>query len=171
LLKQRVVNFVLLLAASWLVMTFTHECGHILGSFASGATFMDFDLAPWRKPYSLHSPDPHPLVTLWAGPLCGVGAPVLFSAWIRKRWVWFLADFCLIANGGYLALAWVSGDRHLDTPRLLDAGANPATIVLYCIVTIGAGYVWFRSDCIHFLAPLSTPPDGGEPDDAYESPS
>ena len=136
-------------------MTFTHECGHIVGGMACGATLTDFDLVPWRMPYSLHSPDPHPLVTLWAGPLLGVAVPLIASSIIRKRWAWFIADFCVIANGGYLALAWLSGDRFLDTPRLLAAGAYPASIVVYCILTIGVGYVRFRSDCIHYLAPTT----------------
>lgn len=69
-----------------------------------------------------------------------------------RKLSWFVADFCLVANGGYLTLAWLSGDRFLDTPRLLDAGAEPATIVLYCLLTIGTGYVWFRSDCMHYLS-------------------
>ncbi|TWU51450.1 hypothetical protein [Rubripirellula reticaptiva] len=144
-------------------MTFTHECGHIIGGMTCGATLTDFDLAPWRMPYSLHSPDPHPLVTLWAGPILGIAVPISLAAIIRKRWAWFVADFCLIANGGYLALAWLSGDRFLDTPRLLDAGAHPVTIVIYCVLTIGAGYVWFRSDCTHYIAPTPKPQDGGEP--------
>ncbi|MEL7264973.1 MAG: hypothetical protein AAFP69_09250 [Planctomycetota bacterium] len=134
-------------------MTFTHELGHIIGGACCGATLTDFDLAPWRLPYSLHSPDPHPLVTLWAGPLLGVVVPVLAAVMIRRHWAWFIADFCLIANGGYLALAWLSGDRFLDTPRLLAAGAHPATITVYCVSTISLGYVWFRSDCIRFLTP------------------
>lgn len=134
-------------------MVITHECGHIIGGLASGATLTDYDLAPWRMPYSLHSPDPHPLITLWAGPILGVAVPIGFAAVSRQRWAWFIADFCLIANGGYLALAWISGDRFLDTPRLLAAGANPAAIVVYCGLTIGLGYVWFRSDCVHFLLP------------------
>lgn len=133
-------------------MTFTHECGHIAGGMACGATLTDFDLAPWRMPYSLHSTDPHPLVTLWAGPLLGIAIPLSLAALVNKRWAWFIADFCLIANGVYLALAWLSGDRYLDTPRLLDAGAHPATILLYCVLTIGLGYTWFRSDCIHVLS-------------------
>lgn len=147
--------FILLLAASWVTMTFTHESGHLIGGFVSGAKLTSFDLAPWRLPYSLHSPDPFPLVTLWAGPIIGVLIPLVLAASIRQQWAWFIADFCLIANGGYLALAWLAGDRYLDTPRLLAAGSHPASIVLFCAVTIGLGYVWFRSDCIHFLASSS----------------
>ena len=134
-------------------MLITHECGHIIGGLASGATLTDYDLTPWRMPYSLYSPDPHPLITLWSGPLLGVVVPVGIAAVLRQRWVWFIADFCLLANGGYLAMAWISGDRFLDTPRLLSAGASRATIVVYCALTIGLGYAWFRSDCVHYLSP------------------
>jgi hypothetical protein len=167
-LKRRLSIFVRLLAASWVVMTFTHEFGHIVGGMISGATLTDFDLVPWRMPYSLHSPDPHPLITLWAGPLLGVAVPLIAASVMHKRWAWFIADFCLITNGCYLALAWLSGDRYLDTPRLLAAGTHPASIVVYCTLTIGFGYVWFRSDCVHFLASQR---ESGEPDDARESPS
>ncbi|XZE52044.1 hypothetical protein SH139x_003722 [Planctomycetaceae bacterium SH139] len=160
---KRIIRFVVLLAASWVVMTFTHEIGHIIGGLACGATLTDYDLVPWRMPFSLHSPDPHPLITLWAGPLVGVATPAVLAALSRQRWAWFIADFCLLANGCYLALAWVSGDRLLDTPRLLAAGAHPATIMLYCLFTIGTGYTWFRSDCIYFLMPAGGVPAGGVP--------
>ncbi len=154
-LTLRYALFVTLLAASWVVMTITHECGHIVGGMACAATLTDFDLAPWRLPFSLHSPDPHPLVTLWAGPLLGVAVPTAAAFIIRKRWAWFIANFCLVANGAYLALAWRSGDRFLDTPRLLDAGAHPASIVVYCVLTLGVGYFRFRSDCIAYLTSKS----------------
>lgn len=148
---HRLLTLAGLLATSWVVMTITHECGHLVGGMCSGATLTDFDLAPWRMPYSLHSPDPYPLVTLWAGPLLGVLVPVLIAWAIGRPWAWFIADFCLIANGSYLALAWMSGDRFLDTPRLLDAGAYPASILLYCVITVSVGYFRFRSRCIDFL--------------------
>ncbi|MEM9364814.1 MAG: hypothetical protein AAGD07_02385 [Planctomycetota bacterium] len=136
-------------------MTFTHECGHIVGGMTCGATLTDFDLAPWRLPYSMHSPDPNPLVTLWSGPLLGVAVPLLAASIIRQHWAWFIADFCMVANGVYLALAWLSGDRFLDTPRLLAAGTHPASIVVYCLFTIGFGYAQFRSDCIRLLGESS----------------
>lgn len=157
---QRILIFVWLIAVSWVVMTFTHELGHIVGGMTCGATLTDFDLAPWRMPYSIHSPDPYPLVTLWAGPLLGIAIPYGLAALIRKRWFWFIADFCLIANGSYLALAGLSGERYLDTPRLLEAGTHPALILIYCILTIGIGYVWFRSDCINYLMPSQISENG-----------
>jgi hypothetical protein len=60
-----------------------------------------------------------------------------------------IADFCVLANGVYLALAWVSGDPTLDTPRILalpGAAGWPGWVVLYCGVTMGLGYVRFRAD-------------------------
>jgi hypothetical protein len=160
-LALRIATFVALLALSWVVMTLSHECGHIAGGMTCGATLTDFDLRPWRMPYSLHSPDPHPLVTLWSGPLLGIAVPIALALIVRTRWAWFIADFCLIANGSYLALAWLSGDRFLDTPRLLNAGAHPISIVIYCCLTIGTGCLRFRSDCIHLLA---APPKPAMPD-------
>lgn len=134
-------------------MTFTHETGHIIGGWFGGATLTDFDVAPWHLPYSLHNPDPHPMLTLWAGPIFGVVVPYLIALPFHRQWLRFIADFCLIANGAYLALAWLSKARFLDTPRLLDAGASPLPIAIYCTVTIGFGYVWFRRDCVDILSP------------------
>lgn len=134
-------------------MTSTHELGHLAAGWAGGASLLDYDLTPWRFPYSVHAPDPDPLFTLWGGPLFGVLAPILLAAMLRRWWGWFVADFCLIANGGYLALAWQSGGRFLDAPRMLSEGAQPITIALFCVITISLGYVRLRSDCIGFFAP------------------
>ncbi|WP_146460477.1 hypothetical protein [Rubripirellula tenax] len=154
-MKSRITTLVALLAVSWVVMLLTHEFGHILGGWCGGATLVDYDLAPWRLPYSLHSPDPHPRLTLWAGPLVGAIFPLCVAAIVSVRAVWFVADFCLIANGGYLMLAWITGDRLLDTPRMMAAGVHPGLVAIYCLATIGLGYVWFRADCIAVLRPDS----------------
>lgn len=151
---QRFSVFALLLVCGWIVMTFTHETGHLIGGYVSGANLVDYEIAPWRLPYSLHSPDPRPLVTLWAGPIAGVAIPVLLACILRCRWAWTIADFCVLANGCYLAVAWISGDHLLDTPRLLGAGASPTSIALFCIVSIGVGYVQFRSDCVYWLTDI-----------------
>lgn len=133
-------------------MMICHEAGHIAGGWIGGATLTDYDLAPWRLPYSLHAPDPMPLLTLWSGPLLGVLVPLAVALVVRQPWMWFIADFCMLANGGYLALGWISGDRYLDTSRLLAAGAHPALMAIYCGVTIPLGYLWFRSDCLRLFA-------------------
>lgn len=129
-------------------MVFTHEIGHVIGGAVCGAHLQNLDLAPWRLPYSVHSPDPHPKVTLWAGPLLGVLMP-LAAAWLLRRpAAWFIADFCLLANGSYLALSCLAGDRLLDGPRLLAAGVSPLTLAAYCLITILVGYARFRADCV-----------------------
>ncbi len=144
-----------MLVTCWVVMTFTHETGHMIGGWVGGATLTDFDIAPWRLPFSLHNPDPYPLLTLWAGPVLGVLVPVIVAILVRHRWTIFIADFCMLANGCYLMLAWFAGDRFLDTPRLLDSGASPIAIAVYCALTIGIGYFRFRQDCLLMLSPAS----------------
>lgn len=151
-LANRFSILVMLLVVSWCVMTFTHEMGHVVGGWVGGGILTRIDLVPWHLPYSIHHPDPSPLITLWAGPILGIIVPCLFSVLIRHHWSIFIADFCLLANGGYLALAWIAGDRLLDTQRLLDSGSSEITIVIYCVLTIGIGYVRFRRDCIGVLS-------------------
>lgn len=150
---NRVLKFVVLLGGSWCVMTFVHESGHIVCGYASGGALQDADLIPWHLPYSIFAPDPYPLVTLWGGPMLGVIIPLTVALFIRKDWMWFIANFCMLANGAYIAAAWLSGDRYLDTPKLLEHGAHPIPIALYCLLTIGFGYVGFRRQCKRVLAP------------------
>jgi hypothetical protein len=141
------------LLVAWLVMTTTHEVGHWIGGWASGAKLVDWSLAPWRLPYSLHVPDPRPLVTLWCGPLLGILLPAAAAALVRRPLGWFVADFCLLANGSYLALAWWSGESYLDTARLLAAGTPPWLLATFCLLTIVPGYIRFRNDCVAVLSP------------------
>jgi hypothetical protein len=133
-------------------MTFTHEIGHIIGGFCCGGTLTDADLLPWHLPYSFFNPDPYPLITLWCGPILGVAVPIAIAFVLQRDWSWLIAYFCLLANGAYIAVAWLSPDDQLDTTKLLNHGAHPITITLYCILTIGAGYVCFRRSCIRFFA-------------------
>ena len=116
----------------------------------------DADLLPWHLPYSFFEPDPYPLVTLWGGPILGVMIPVAMAFVIRTKWIWFVAYFCMLANGSYIATAWVSGDRFLDTPKMLEHGAHPISIAVYCLLTIGFGYVGFRRHCAFVLSETPT---------------
>jgi hypothetical protein len=148
---KRLGKLAVLLLVSWCVMTFTHEFGHVVGGWLGGGTLQEVDLVPWRLPYSIFEPDPRPLLTLWSGPLLGVFVPWIAALLVRRNGIWFIAYFCMLANGVYLAGAWISGDRFLDTPRLLEHGAHPATIVLYCAITIGVGYHGLRRCCLQIL--------------------
>lgn len=150
-------RFASLLVVSWITMTLTHELGHVVGGWCGGASLISLELLPWRLPSSIHSPDPHPLLTLWSGPVLGVLVPILVAVLSRSRAMWFVADFCILANGSYLALAWMAGDPHLDTTRLFHSGASTLSVAAYCILTICLGYVRFRNDCIFYLrgGPLS----------------
>jgi hypothetical protein len=86
-------------------MTFTHETGHIVGGWCCGGTLTKADLLPWHLPYSIFDPDPKPLVTLWCGPILGVVIPLGLAIVIKRDWMWFIANFCIVANGAYLATA------------------------------------------------------------------
>lgn len=157
ILTERVPRFLLLLIASWLTMTFTHEMGHVIGGVCCGGSLKSVDMLPWHLPYSIFDPDPFPLVTLWAGLMIGVLVPVAMAMVIKRDWSWFIANFCVLANGAYIATAWFSGDRYLDTPKLLEHGASPISIAVYCLVTIGFGYVGFRRSCVSVLSPSTKP--------------
>ncbi len=154
--RHRLTKFLLLLIAAWAVMTFTHEIGHIIGGTCCGGSLRDFDLLPWRLPYSISEPDPYPLVTLWAGLIIGALVPVLLAMIVQSEWAWFIASFCVLANGTYIATSWCTGDRYLDTSKMLEHGASPVAIAAYCLVTIGFGYVGFRRSCISALSDSST---------------
>jgi hypothetical protein len=128
-------------------MTFSHEMGHIIGGICCGGSLKSADLLPWHLPYSFFDPDPFPLVTLWAGLIIGAMAPVAVAMIIQREWMWFIANFCVLANGAYIGTAWFSGERYLDTPKMFEHGASPIAIGVYCSLTIGFGYFGFRRSC------------------------
>lgn len=152
-LIKRISFFTFLIVVSWCVMALSHEMGHIVCGWLCGAKLIDADLLPWHMPYSFFEPDPTPLVTLWGGPVLGVLVPVIVAACVRKPIGWFVAHFCLLANGAYIAVGWFTGEQHLDTTKLLDHGAFQISIVTYCVLTIGFGYAGFRHHCIRVLWP------------------
>lgn len=152
----RWLQFLLLLAVCWIVMTFTHEVGHILAGWATGGHLHSADLLPWHLPQSHFEPNPHPLVTLWGGPVLGIAIPVLIAVIVRHRLAWMIAHFCILSNGLYLAVAWYTGDNHLDTARLFAAGSSPVVVGIYCALTISIGYLRFRRDCINFISDAPT---------------
>ena len=133
-------------------MTLVHESGHLSCGWSCGGTLVSADLLPWHLPYSIFEPDPKPLVTLWGGPVLGVAIPFSIATLFRRDWLWFIAYFCMLANGSYLATAWFTGDRYLDTTKLLQHGAYSWSIAIYCLFCIGFGYIGFRGQCVRMLS-------------------
>ena len=133
-------------------MTLVHESGHLICGWSCGGTLVRADLLPWHLPYSIFEPDPYPLVTLWGGPVLGVAIPFSIATLFRRDWLWFIAYFCMLANGSYLATAWFTGDRYLDTTKLLQHGAYSWSIAIYCLLNIGFGYIGFRRQCVRMLS-------------------
>jgi hypothetical protein len=141
-----------MLVASWCVMMFTHELGHVIGGMIGGGSLQAAELRPWRLAYSLFAPDPRPLLTLWAGPMLGVLLPFLAAVVFKSNRVWFVASFCLLANGSYLAIGWFAGDPFLDSPRLLAAGTPPLVLAAITILMTVSGHRLFRRSCQNLLA-------------------
>lgn len=137
-------------------MTFTHEVGHVIGGTCCGGTLQSADLLPWHLPYSIFDPDPYPLVTLWAGPLLGIVVPVAIAILIRRDWMWFIANFCVLANGTYIAAGWIQGDRYLDTTKLIERGSSPIAVAAYCSITMCYGDLAFRRSCLQVLVEPTT---------------
>ena len=147
----RTVGYSGLILISWVIMTFTHEIGHILVGQCGGGKLIAYELLPWRIPYSLFSPDPNPLITLWGGLISGVLLPWILAIVVRQNWLQIISGFCILANGLYISTGWFIDAPHLDTQRLLKFGANPIPIILYCLVCLLIGYRMFRNSSIRFF--------------------
>jgi hypothetical protein len=141
----------LLLAWSWVVMTVTHELGHVVGGWAAGAELAVLEIRPWHLPHSLFARDPHPLVTLWAGPMVGCGVPLLVALVIRQGAVWFVAWFCLLANAVYLLLGTFSNDPELDSQKIIRSGMPSYVILLFAGMIGPVSYVGFRGRCARLM--------------------
>ncbi len=115
-----------LLPTCWLGMMLAHEGGHILAALVSGGTVLRLEWPLLGFSRADVSPNPHPLLVAWAGPLFGAIAPSLLSLVLRAaRRRSLVADivsgFCLLANGAYLGIG--SLGRIGDTAEMLKRGS------------------------------------------------
>ncbi len=61
-----------------------------------------------------------------------------------------IASWCVMTSvheTGHILCGWACG----DTPKLLEHGAHPIWIAIYCLLTIGCGYIGFRRQCVRVL--------------------
>jgi hypothetical protein len=137
-------------ALSWLLMLATHELGHVLAGWLTGAQLAAVHFPVFGISRTDFTVNPHPLLVAWGGALGGCALPAaIFSAvrcFAAKQRVFLLAwfsGFCLIANGGYLiggALLAGGGD---DGGVILQQGGSRWHLLVFGIVAVTAGlYLW-----------------------------
>jgi hypothetical protein len=127
-------------------MTLLHEIGHIFVGCAAGGDLRDFELRPWHLPHSLFASNPAPLLTLWAGPLLGCLVPLIAACLLRRSAIWFVAWFCVAANGSYLLLGYYTGDNELDSNKIIRLGTPVWILLAVGSAMTFAGYVGFRNE-------------------------
>jgi hypothetical protein len=136
-----------LLPLCWLAMQAVHELGHVLGAVATGGTVERVVLHPLTISRTDVSPNPHPLLVVWAGPV--VGVLLLLGLLLAAKWsklksaylLQFFAGFCLIANGAYIGVG--SFGRIGDAGDMLRHGSPIWSLWLFGAVALPLGlYLW-----------------------------
>lgn len=142
----QVLLIVSFLALSWLGFMVVHESGHILVGWATGASLSQVTLHPLQISWSTFSPNPHPQLVAWGGPILGAALPLLLlgvARTFRAPGIYlfrFFCGFCLIANGVYMLID--AFDRGGDAGTLLHEGAASWQIILFGLVAAPLGF-WF----------------------------
>lgn len=126
-----------------------HELGHVIAGLATGGSVEKVVLHPLAISRTDVSPNPHPTIVVWGGPLAGVILPILVWLAIPGRSGWskgiaqFFAGFCLVANGAYIGLG--SFARIGDTGEMLKHGSPIWLLWLFGLVTLPLGFwLWHR---------------------------
>ncbi|MEM8945506.1 MAG: hypothetical protein AAGD11_10000 [Planctomycetota bacterium] len=126
-----------------------HEFGHIVGAAITGGTVAKVTLHPLAISQTDVSPNPHPLVVVWLGPIVGSLLPFALTRAVPRRCelAWtvtrFFAGFCLIANGAYIGLG--TSGRIGDCDIMLKNGTPPWVMFAFGTAAIIAGlYCWHR---------------------------
>jgi Peptidase M50B-like len=142
---------VLAVLIAWFAMQAIHECGHVIAAWITGGTVKRVVLHPFAISRTDVSPNPHPLIVAWSGPLVGVAVPLVLlgaSKFIRTRYAKFFrffAGFCLIANGAYIGAGSFYGIG--DAGDLLRHGAPHGTLVAFGFASVTAGlWIWHRME-------------------------
>lgn len=147
------INQVILIASfipfCWLAFMAIHELGHVLAGLATGGTVTKVVLYPLAMSRTDVSPNPHPLVTVWAGPITGVFLPlVIWGMFLKFKMpgeylARFFAGFCLIANGAYIGLGSLA---HIgDAGVMLKHGSPIWLLWMFGLISVLVGFlIWHR---------------------------
>ena len=127
----------------WFSMQAVHEFGHVVVAVVTGGRVERVVLHPLTISRTDVSPNPHPLLVVWAGPILGVLLPLALM-FARFKWAYllqFFAGFCLIANGAYIGVG--SFGRIGDAGDMLRHGSPMWLLWLFGAVTLPLGlYLW-----------------------------
>jgi hypothetical protein len=155
--NNRLWQFVLIastILASWLGMQAIHELGHVLGAHLTGGVVTQVVLNPLTISRTDVSPNPRPLIEVWAGPMVGSVVPLVawaIAALVRMPGVYvlrFFAGFCLLANGLYIGFGSLT---HVgDAGELLHHGASAWQLALFGIVVAPPGLWLWNGQGKHF---------------------
>jgi hypothetical protein len=132
-----------LLALSWFAMMAVHEFGHVCGAVLTGGTIEQFVLHPLSISHTDVYPNPHPALVVWLGPVMGCVLPLaVFASLPRQQTVArnvarFFAEFCLIANGAYIAVG--SFNQVGDCGEMVRTGTPPWVLPLFGSVALSLG--------------------------------
>jgi hypothetical protein len=131
----------------WFSMMAVHELGHVSGAVATGGRVEKVVLHPLTISRTDVSPNPSPLLVVWAGPAVGVVLPLailLAARLVRFKWAYllqFFAGCCLIANGAYIGIG--SFNKAGDAGDLLRHGSPIWSLWLFGTATVPLGlYFW-----------------------------
>ena len=147
-LPNRLAQVVLigsLLPLSWLLMMLVHELGHVLGAAVTGGQVVQFVWHPLAFSRTDVSPNPEPLVVVWAGPVVGVLLPlVLWGLAVAARQSWayllrFFAGFCLVVNGAYIGGG--SFGRYADCGEMITHGSPSWMLWLFGLACLIGGFL------------------------------
>lgn len=139
--RSLILRFWWLPPVSFYAMELCHEAGHLLAGWLTGARLECVELLPWRLSRTAFVENPHPLIVVWAGPLVGIGVPLLLAWIFRKRCYGrcfqFFAGFALVANGVYIGLGGFA--RIGDALEMLRYGTPRGVMVLFGVFAAFAG--------------------------------
>lgn len=139
----QVILLVSTLALSWLAMMATHELGHVFHAWVTGGTVahVSFPLIGFSQTHLSDNPSPH--FVAWGGALWGCVIPLIVLGVavvtkVRLRFVIrFVAGFCLVANGVYLAAGSFIGAG--DAGDLMRLGSPQWVLLCFGAIVIPLG--------------------------------
>jgi hypothetical protein len=133
------------LPACWLLMQAVHELGHVAASLATGGKVAKVVLHPLAISRTDTSGSREPLLVVWAGPVVGIGLPLVMLGIAKAaKWKWtylaaFFAGTCLIANGAYIGVG--SFQRVGDAGDMIRLGSPIALLWLFGLTAVPTG-IW-----------------------------